>query len=884
MENKDYSLLTLEEELSSVEEDALEDEKNKVSENYSLLEEEKKAVRVPYPDVGAYDTALDHWDRGDLQYKKGRNQKAWDQIEAIERYLKCGNLFVGHCLMESGINYYIIDHPSLPSRSMIGGKPIRFINVDDKNYTSYIKTWRYPSEDAHVSYSRNIHMHNRKVDSVDVILDRTQRLVSDVTDSFLRKALLRNKNKMRIESIIQTIQEKQDRIRMLPVNRSFIVQGCAGSGKTMVLLHRLRYLLFNAELEPKEYYFVVPTRKFKRFINDICKQFHIDINNVVPIQNYYQLLAGERKIDDSDEVSELVFPPEYLQDVYSREFIQEAYRQLIHSVVEQADVLTASCDATLSGMLQEKKDELTDRITRKKSNALTQAAKAVERVLPFIKSRFKEYEDIPSVLEEIQSAYSAAEQQYEQFQENDISDIQIPESRILENPRLKQLQEEVKSAEELVQKASIFTSIARKRKLDAIKQQYDSVYNQTAAAIAEEEKERRQAQATAAQVVYDGIMLEDVKEIIANLSSIVNDAQTVVRETTSELENAEQIIMQEHEEKIELLNKVIEEFPEIDEECAEAVANLEPAVAVILRYLQEGSALYNGFYSLCPQKEQRRLINHCKLFKGRTENENRTYLYQQLLVICKRMIRTKYDVKLNKIYKHYWYINLYCQYLTKGVFLPPRTNLFIDEAQDLSRAEIEFIRKVNIRRDNDGTPVFPVMNLFGDVNQTITLHGITAWKDIDFIQDVFPLDENFRNTNQIIDFCNRVFPFKMEKVGVDMTNVSEFQSMPDFLYRLLKKVDGTVFVVKDDYERKDLIDLLSAHDMLDYELYTVKEVKGLEFRRVCVFDTEMTIPEKYVAYTRALTELIVIHNLPRNENNHVSMIVAGDDAEENDEE
>ena len=60
-----------------------------------------------------------------------------------------------------------------------------------------------------------------------------------VLDPFLREILRERKDEESVRDIIETIQEKQFDIVTLPKNESFVLQGCAGSGKTMVLLHRL---------------------------------------------------------------------------------------------------------------------------------------------------------------------------------------------------------------------------------------------------------------------------------------------------------------------------------------------------------------------------------------------------------------------------------------------------------------------------------------------------------------------------------------------------------------------------------------------------------------------------------------------------------------------
>lgn len=41
-------------------------------------------------------------------------------------------------------------------------------------------------------------------------------------------------------------------------------------------------------------------------------------------------------------------------------------------------------------------------------------------------------------------------------------------------------------------------------------------------------------------------------------------------------------------------------------------------------------------------------------------------------------------------------------------------------------------------------------------------------------------------------------------------------------------------------------------DLRDYTVYTVKSVKGLEFKEIFVFDRGMCDNEKYIAYSRAL--------------------------------
>lgn len=170
---------------------------------------------------------------------------------------------------------------------------VELIFADDARHSNDVQRWRYPDKHSNVQFSRNVLLDHQEVKDVDIVFDKNQESFRDVTDAYLRKALIRNKDKASAQSIIATIQQKQYEIRNLPARESFIVQGCAGSGKTMVLLHRLRYLLYNNHVGNKEYIFLVPGNKFKSFISEISTNFGIDPNRILTYQVYYQNILGK---------------------------------------------------------------------------------------------------------------------------------------------------------------------------------------------------------------------------------------------------------------------------------------------------------------------------------------------------------------------------------------------------------------------------------------------------------------------------------------------------------------------------------------------------------------------------------------------------------------
>lgn len=235
-----------------------------------------------------------------------------------------------------------------------------------------------------------------------------------------------------------------------------------------------------------------------------------------------------------------------------------------------------------------------------------------------------------------------------------------------------------------------------------------------------------------------------------------------------------------------------------------------------------------------------------------------------------RKLKEEFSIKPDKKYKHYWYLNLYAYYLTHEDIKDKSTFVFVDETQDLSPSEIELIYKVNVTENSASEDMLiPVMNLFGDVNQTISSHGVKDWNELNvpgsplcnkLNSSIRTLYENFRNPNQIVEYCNKEFSFTMEKVGVDMDPVAVYPDL-EGLYKDYEITSDIPIIVKDEYTRKDLTVHIKRLKIKAPDIYTVKEVKGLEYSEVIIIDKNMTDNERYIAYTRALKKLFIINFL-----------------------
>lgn len=153
---------------------------------------------------------------------------------------------------------------------------------------------------------------------------------SVIFDPFLKEILSSRKDKQEICDIIETIQEKQYEIITAPENAQFIVQGVAGSGKTMILLHRLSYLLYNDErLKPSSVLVITPSDSFNAFIDELAKILELERVKTVTLESYFlRLLKGvgvelESKIDYSIDPTE-----SYLKYIYSPAFVADVRKKL----------------------------------------------------------------------------------------------------------------------------------------------------------------------------------------------------------------------------------------------------------------------------------------------------------------------------------------------------------------------------------------------------------------------------------------------------------------------------------------------------------------------------------------------------------------------------
>lgn len=122
---------------------------------------------------------------------------------------------------------------------------------------------------------------------------------------------------------------------------------------------------------------------------------------------------------------------------------------------------------------------------------------------------------------------------------------------------------------------------------------------------------------------------------------------------------------------------------------------------------------------------------------------------------------------------------------------------------------------------------------------------------------MFTLNQNYRNTNQIVDFVASALKVDMQSIVFDGPEVQHIA--PRGISAFFRDKKGLKAVIcseedKEKYLRKaySVVSEKGRVSRTRINLMTVYESKGLEFTSVAVVPAHMTPNEKYIAYTRAL--------------------------------
>lgn len=306
----------------------------------------------PFPDVGKYSVASGYDEIDVLQHKKHTNEKVENEISHISKFID--SPYFARLDLECTDSNKIISN----ERHYVGNEGL----IVDNN--TLVHDWRSPVGQRYYLKNEVEFEHNKFHYTLLLrrnITVRKSKLIdynneyefgkgsfsTGVTDPFLLNVLKDKLNNHKLTNIIKTIQENQNEIIRQPSNKNFIVQGCAGSGKTMIMLHRLSYLLFNnRNLNLEKIKIITPNENFNLHINDLSEELGLKQIERLTVGEYYlrlikrynkDLLHGRKMI-----LNDFNIDSNFIDCVYSEKFFEEtknAFNSFLNDIISSIDIV-----------------------------------------------------------------------------------------------------------------------------------------------------------------------------------------------------------------------------------------------------------------------------------------------------------------------------------------------------------------------------------------------------------------------------------------------------------------------------------------------------------------------------------------------------------------
>ena len=767
----------------------------------------------------------------------------------------------------------------------------------------------------------------------------TVSLEGDLIDPFLLTVLKDKRRHNRLTDIIRTIQGNQNEIIRKPREDSFVVQGCAGSGKTMILLHRLSYLKFNnRNMSLAGTKIITPNKFFDAHINDLSTELGLHAIQRMSVEEYYVSLIKRfsSKIDvDASVISEKTLNEQLLQELYSVDYLDRAIADY-HDY--WTNILTAIDESRLRSLFLQYKIAYPNTATHK-----SDAASALEYGINSIANHHKEY---------VKKAKALTDRLENTNQEMIAAKKELADSdwrlRTTTDQTILRLEKELDDST-----GSIQTNTEQKEKISTKRQSLLQKKSQQQSTIDQlHEMLDLLAHNEGAYISYD--LFSQMDDIVATqIRSACHDILNTISEKEVDLSKTpvynfgkrsklrheisiakEQFAVQsqnflttisqnirvqssqlsfEMDETVKESDQLLAELQSIDKsihasnsrittltecigifrnittpdlsialsasagkECSDILSSYKERWSVHRKLSQKYESLITLRNSIL--NEQQSIENskisdedaayvalcaqHAK--KLHFNEVSRSIMYRELFSAYKRHGQ---DYQKSN-YRHKIYIKLLFSALYFSRSATMDTFLNIDEAQDLSVAEYKLLRLILGDRC--------VFNLYGDINQLVySYKGITDWDEISNItgSNVYVLNENYRNTLQITNFCNKEFDADVYPIGIAGKPVEEMTTADAITWIGKMKAQHPEYRAAIIYRhgiksiQNSLESLLPSDQVSWFEVndrkisvLSVETAKGLEFEFVVAIVDQMQENEKYISYTRALESLVIVRD------------------------
>jgi DNA helicase II / ATP-dependent DNA helicase PcrA len=225
----------------------------------------------------------------------------------------------------------------------------------------------------------------------------------EVKDEILQMVLSANTSD-KLKDIIMTIQEEQDNLIRQPRDKTIIVNGVAGSGKTTIALHRVAYLLYNYRESMQDKVLILgPNSIFMEYISTVLPSLgEVGVKQHTFRDFAMELLNVQNIMEFKDYIEKILSGDgDFIQDVLYKN--SEGYISELDSKIEELDKeYFRTQDVSFHGKIVVAKDEIDEMFNKHYSSmALFRRSKRIRRV---IFSRIKDERD--NIIRRIQKEHN----------------------------------------------------------------------------------------------------------------------------------------------------------------------------------------------------------------------------------------------------------------------------------------------------------------------------------------------------------------------------------------------------------------------------------------------------------------------------------------------
>ena len=677
-----------------------------------------------------------------------------------------------------------------------------------------------------------------------------------ITDEFLQKLLRQKSYDQTFTNIIRSIQAEQDKIIRAPLDVNLIVQGCAGSGKTMILLHRISQLMYNhRNLTSEKIRIITPSKSYNFKVLYLTKDLEIDQVPLLPIHEFYRELLQRYGVKSNEILhaqlkDERHLPTDFIGFLYSLENYQE---------------LRKCYDDWFKDHLSRYNHIIMNQIGIKfqiqppEESPLKNDANHIDRYQVYLRQLTHKNQEMQDQIQKMAEDLKIREGALRKF------DADNQAIAVLINQ---------------FQAIDLYLETVYQR--DYLHLEYEDRKEQFSCALSQLEELR-----LVLQKRLNGLSKEDHRERLEILSELIKLESKAVdltgpdyngEDTTalplmniwSQLQSAQRQVEQLQmlygftseaaaREYLTQKDKFAKEINQYTQERTKRLAEIEQR-RMSLQSLEQ--------QALSP--DQSRLLMAASNIQAPATDE----LIQAVATSYRKLLFEKHKPSVNAdgLFSFDLYLYLTICLLHFGALPRGKQEMLIniDEAQDHAAIEYRLLSEVMPET---------TWNIYGDTNQLIWPNrGIDHWQKIPwFNAKIEVLNENYRNSQEITDFANQIIGLQSRPVGpsatkVELIKVDQFDSLlekirptSEYTQAIILKDAATYHQLRqighfleEQYRFVDSVDQIYIEQNQKVDIYTIALAKGLEFRKVIVYGERMTPQEQYIATTRAMTELIFV--------------------------